>query len=263
MRGIHLFHYGPSSCSQRVRMALIEKGLTYESHVVDLGTRAQFHSDFLAINPRGLVPALVEDGNRVVESIDIIVYLDEHHPQPPLLGTGHSRSQSLLDRADRAQDALRSLTHEFMFRARGAMPQVDLDAYVLASPNSDSRAFLQSFAACDNEWLTRTDQALVAMSSALDVIEAELSDRFWLEGDLFGLADIAWVTTAHRLEAMGWPWTRWPAVAAWYYRAAERPSFKAAVLSFETAATRAALAGYVRRRAAEGTDVAQRLMELV
>ncbi|RZJ39514.1 MAG: glutathione S-transferase family protein, partial [Brevundimonas sp.] len=57
MSGLHLFHSGPSSCSQRVRLALAEKELAWVSHLVDLGVGEQLRPGYLAINPYGLVPA--------------------------------------------------------------------------------------------------------------------------------------------------------------------------------------------------------------
>ena len=262
LRGLHLFHYGPSTCSQRVRIALAEKELDYADHVVDLAARAQLRPEFLAINPRGLVPALVDNGTRVIESVDIIGYLDQRYPLPPLVGPDAADSNTLRSAADGAQDPLRTLTHEFAFRARGEPRRDDLEAYVRAAPDPEAGAFFFSFADNGPDWATRVDQASRAMVDALDRLERAIDGRPWLEGASFGLADIAWAPTVHRLVTIGWPWERWPLVEQWYGRVAARPSFASAVLAFEPSGPRAALAGYVARRAAEGTGVAQRLSEL-
>jgi len=82
-----LYHYFRSSASYRVRIALNLKGLAYDAVAVDLrpGVMAQRSAEYLALNPEGLVPVLV-DGERVfTQSLAIIEYLDETHPQPPLL----------------------------------------------------------------------------------------------------------------------------------------------------------------------------------
>ena len=75
-QGLHLLHFQGSACSQKVRIFLAEKGLTWESHPVDLLRQAHATSWFLGINPRGVVPVLVHDGVVHVESNDIMEYLD-------------------------------------------------------------------------------------------------------------------------------------------------------------------------------------------
>jgi maleylacetoacetate isomerase len=82
-----LYHYFRSSASYRVRIALNLKGLAYESVAVDLRPQvhAQRAAEFLALNPQGLVPVLVDGGRVLTQSLAIIEYLDETHPQPPLL----------------------------------------------------------------------------------------------------------------------------------------------------------------------------------
>jgi maleylpyruvate isomerase len=81
-----LYDYFRSSAAYRVRIALNLKGLTPERAFVHLRKGAQRAEDYLALNPQGLVPALVTDGGDVLtQSLAIVEYLDETHPQPPLL----------------------------------------------------------------------------------------------------------------------------------------------------------------------------------
>ena len=80
-----LYHYYRSSASYRVRIALNLKGLPYEAVAVDLLKSAQRSAEFLALNPEGLVPVLVEGERALTQSLAIIEYLEETCPQPPLL----------------------------------------------------------------------------------------------------------------------------------------------------------------------------------
>ncbi|MDB6087978.1 MAG: maiA [Gammaproteobacteria bacterium] len=82
-----LYTYFRSSAAFRTRIALNLKGIVYESVAVDLRAAASAHRKpaFLAVNPQGLVPALEHDGSTIAQSLAIIEYLDETHPDPPLL----------------------------------------------------------------------------------------------------------------------------------------------------------------------------------
>ena len=71
-KGVHVLHFMGSSCSQKLRIFLNVKGIEWESHPVDLFTNENFQPWFLGINPRGLVPVLVDDGAVHIESNDII-----------------------------------------------------------------------------------------------------------------------------------------------------------------------------------------------
>jgi maleylacetoacetate isomerase len=90
-----------SSASFRVRIALNLKGLAYEPAFVHLGRGEHRRPEFAAINPQALVPAFEENGVCLVQSLAILEYLEERHPDPPLLpkdaaGRARVRSISLL-----------------------------------------------------------------------------------------------------------------------------------------------------------------------
>jgi maleylpyruvate isomerase len=82
-----LHGYYRSSASYRVRVALNLKGIACESVAVDLRApaSAQRQPAFLALNPQGLVPVLVDGDSVITQSLAIIEYLEETHPLPPLL----------------------------------------------------------------------------------------------------------------------------------------------------------------------------------
>jgi maleylacetoacetate isomerase/maleylpyruvate isomerase len=81
-----LYNYFRSSASFRVRIALALKGLDYDYLPVHLLKNEQRESGFVELSSTGLVPSLVDDdGHRLHQSMAIIEYLDEAHPEPPLL----------------------------------------------------------------------------------------------------------------------------------------------------------------------------------
>lgn len=100
---MRLYSYFRSSASYRVRIALALKGLSYEYAAVHLVKNEQLSESFRAVAPAQLVPALVVDGEGgdepvLTQSLAIIEYLDEAHPEPPLLpkdATGRARVRAI------------------------------------------------------------------------------------------------------------------------------------------------------------------------
>lgn len=82
---MQLYNFFRSGTSHRTRIALNLKGLAYDYIPVSLATEEHLGSAFKAINPQGLVPALVDDGRVLIQSPAIIEWLEERHPNPPLL----------------------------------------------------------------------------------------------------------------------------------------------------------------------------------
>jgi maleylacetoacetate isomerase len=80
-----VYGYFRSSASYRLRIALNLKGLTAEQSFIHLRKREQTAPDYLAVNPMGLVPSLVEGDRTLTQSLAIIEYLEEAHPDPALL----------------------------------------------------------------------------------------------------------------------------------------------------------------------------------
>lgn len=80
-----LYTYFRSSAAFRVRIALNIKGIAYEPHVVWLPDGEQKSEAYKQINPQGLVPTLIDDGQRLNQSMAIVEYLEETHPEPALL----------------------------------------------------------------------------------------------------------------------------------------------------------------------------------
>jgi maleylacetoacetate isomerase len=91
---MELYNYFRSSASFRVRIALALKGLPYDYKPVHLARNEQFNESYAAVSASRLVPLLVDGEHSLTQSMAIIEYLDETHPQPPLLpGTPAERAR--------------------------------------------------------------------------------------------------------------------------------------------------------------------------
>ena len=86
---LQLYDYARSSAAFRVRLALLYKELEYKKIPVNLLDNIQQSTEYLKLNPTGLVPTLIDDsGNSIRQSLAIIEYLDEIYPLKPLLPEG-------------------------------------------------------------------------------------------------------------------------------------------------------------------------------
>jgi maleylacetoacetate isomerase len=95
---VKLYTYFRSSAAFRVRIALNLKGLAYEPAFVHLAKGEHRKPEYAAVDPQGLLPALVDDGQVLSQSLAIMEYLEERHPRPPLLpkdAPGRARVRSL------------------------------------------------------------------------------------------------------------------------------------------------------------------------
>ena len=127
-----LYTFWRSSAAYRARIALNMKGLAYESASKKLGAGEQNAPDYRAINPQALVPALEDGGQLYAQSLALIEYLDETHPEPPLLpkdppGRAHVRSMALAIACDiHPLNNLRVLNY---LKGPLAQPQAAVDAW--------------------------------------------------------------------------------------------------------------------------------------
>jgi len=80
-----LYNFFRSGTSHRLRIALNLKGLDYEYVPIDLRSEQHLGDEYRALNPQGLVPALVDNGRVLIQSPAIIEWLEERYPTPPLL----------------------------------------------------------------------------------------------------------------------------------------------------------------------------------
>jgi len=233
LNGIHLWHAGLSTCSQRARITLAELGLGFESHLVDLHAGENATEAYQQIHPNGVVPAMVHDGTLVIESIDIIAYLDE------TLGHGQLRPASqeqdiarLLKQANEAQPQLKLCTFEFLFQAAPSVPESVAEEFQKTHKNEWLKQFHKDYRSGFER--SRVHEAVNDVHADFQMLDQLCSDgRAWLAGPDFSLADIAWMPNFHRFELIGWPFDRYPELKRWFAAASGRDSYHTALQEWE------------------------------
>ena len=199
-----LYHLWLSPYSRKVRVALAEKKLEFELQLEKTWHR---RPEFLALNPAGKVPVIVEDDGTVLSvSTPICEYLDEVYPDRCLIG---------LDPAGRAE--IRRLINWF-----------DLKFGVEVTHNLVDEKLMKRVIGLGGPDSQAVRAGKHNIHYHLDYIGYLTERRTWLGGDDFSLADI---TAAAHISAVDYigdvPWEDHAPAKDWYARVKSRPSFRA------------------------------------
>jgi len=201
-----LYNYFRSSAAYRARIALALKGLPYDYVAVNLRAGAQSAPDYRRLNPQALVPTLVDGEVTVPQSLAIIEYLEETHPEPAFL----PRTP-----AERA-------------RVRALALAIACDIHPLN--NSRVLAFLGEKFAQDEEGRNRWARHWIGLGFA--AIERELAASPWTgrfcHGDSPGLADICLVPQVYNAGRVAAPLGDYPTIRRIDEACRALPAFRAA-----------------------------------
>jgi len=231
---LELYHHGSSACAAKVRFALAEKRLSWTSRYVDILKGEQFTPEFLAINPKAVVPALVHDGAVIVESTVICEYVEEVFPQHPIypstpLERAHVRvwTKAVDEELHPACSAITYVvSHRHTILRTGAGSFED---FLARGANEGTAARTLKW-----QWI---QQGLDAPGAAdkirlydayLHKMERALAGSDWLVGERLTMADVAMAPYVNRLAALAmeqlWERGRLPRVEGWFERVRARPA---------------------------------------
>lgn len=205
-----LYDFSLAPNPRRVRMFLAEKGVEIPLVQINTREREQFSDTYKAVNPYCTVPALeLDDGTCISESVAICRYIEEVHPEPPLMGRD-ARDKAIVEMWNRraelegylaAAEAIRNGLPMFEDRALaglpGGVPQVP----------------------------ALVERGRQTMARFFDHLDVQLADHRYVAGDAFSIADItAFVTIefAKRIEIEAPEQCR--NVARWHAEIGDRPS---------------------------------------
>ena len=207
---LELYWGSGSTPAWRALLGLHVKGLPFTGHLLSFSARETRGEAFLAINPRGKVPALVHGELKLGESLAILAYLDGLQPEPPLFGRGPAEAarvwRACLEYENYAGPTISALARPLLF---GAAPE-----------------------------LGTLEAAVPGVVDELDRLEAAVSARAAIVGEALSAADLVWYCGLRFLErALSRPKAephalglfpllgRWPGLRAWAARVEATPRF--------------------------------------
>ena len=239
-----LYHGSTSVCAIKARATLEEKGLPWESELLDLQRGDQHRPEYLRLNPNAVVPTLVHDGRVLIESTLIIEYLDEAFPQPALMPREpYLRAQARLF-MKKIDDGLHAATSTVTFAAAFRRHFLELAPEELAArlariPDPAYRE-RQRLSIEQGLQAPHVAAALRSFDRYFGDMEQALSASPWLAGEAYSLADAAATPYVNRAAMLGMEalWRRRPRLAAWREKVMARASFDRAVSRWFTDADR-------------------------
>lgn len=231
MADITLYCFPQSTCSQKVRLALWEKDITFEERHVDHKNREHLSDWYLKLNPNGVVPTMTDGDDVIIDSSVILEYLEEVYPE-------HEMSPDNPVKRAHMRKWLRYLEEvptpairvpSFNKHLAKRYENMEDDAYQqMADEHPVRKHFYKrmnktGFSAEETaEAIDRLDSAAQRVAEALDG-----HGKDWIMGDMLTIVDAAYMPTVDRMIDLGLGdmiFDR-PSLKAWYERYSARPSF--------------------------------------
>lgn len=238
---LKIYHAGNSVCSQKVRIVLAEKSTLWESIELDLTKREQFTTEYLRLNPEGVVPTLVtSDGVVIRESSVIIDYIDQLNPDNPLMPTDidmHFLTRLWLTRTIEIHAAINSITFASMIRddIKSKMNEQQIEQWVASNLNpqiAEKRRDLMKYGAKS----VYVGGALFTLETMLKDMDLALSQSAWLTGDDYRLADATLIAYIDRMDKLAifdlWP-SEYVNILQWLNASRKRPSYETAIVKYD------------------------------
>jgi len=199
--------------ARRVRWFLAEKGITVETRQIDLPSGENLKPEYLAINPRGVIPTLVlDDGTVIDESVSICRYFEEVQPEPNLLGRD-PKEKAVIDSWQRRAEldglyavalAFRNSTPVFVNRAVPGCPE----------PTEQLQPMVE--------------RGVMMTRRFFDMLDTRLGESEYVAGDRFSIADItAFITLNFARWIKVSPSEQHTNIARWSETVAARPASRA------------------------------------
>jgi glutathione S-transferase len=230
-KGVHLFHYAASNCAMRVRLQLEEKGIEWVDRYVDIRAQENLTPEYFDIHPQGLVPAIIHDGVIVHESADILLYIEEHFPEPSLLPKGEAALAEMHEwlQFTRAKHVSVIKTWAYGRNRKPTKTKETMPVFEKLQKDPELLAFHRMTMTEENipeEKIRTAEEVLLERFARIDKM---VSDKPFMQGDQPTLADIAWIPQYALLQRNDFPFAQFPNFMAWVNRWKQRPAYQEAI----------------------------------
>ena len=235
---LKVYDFPESVCCQKIRLGLAEKGVDFVTAPVWIDQGEQFSEEFLALNPKAVVPVIEHDGRVVTESTIINEYIDEAFEGPALMPSDpflRSRkrywSRVLDDQIHMPHTTALSFVIALRFAILATQDTPEKQQAHLNNIRDPLSRRIQREAFEQGYESPMFKDAVLAFDRMLSDMEKELSTSAWLAGDALSLADLDIAPYVHRLATLQLHpmWDKRPNVARWYEQLQGRPSWKTAI----------------------------------
>jgi len=234
---IELYHFWSSVCSVRCRMALEEKGVAWTSRYTDIFRFEHLTPEYLALNPDGVVPTLVHNGEPIRESTIINEYIDQAFDGPSLMPADPLKVARMREFNRKCEDAFDGIVKLTMVKY--ILPKLlnrwSREELLTQAARRPTKYYQDVHARAVRGEIPDSELAAARarIEDLLDLFEAKLDPGPWIVGKEFSLADINIAPYVYRLSALGadqfWSKDRRPHVNEWYRLLSSRPAFQKAV----------------------------------
>jgi glutathione S-transferase len=230
---LKLYNFPQSTCSQKVRLTLWEKGIDFIDRPVDSTKREHLSDWYLKLNPNGVVPTLIHDDAVIIDSSVIIEYLDEVFPDHPLIPSdpverAHMRKW-LRYFEEVPTPAVRVPSfNQYLSRRFDKLSQEQFDTF--AENHPIRRQFYRKMRKEKGFDERETHSAVDRLRQTVEYMEKGLaaSGGPWLMGDTLTLADYCIAPTIDRMNDLGLAeaWADCPRVTAWFDKVRRQPAYE-------------------------------------
>jgi len=225
---LRLYHFPAAICAQKNRICLAEKGVQWDS--VDARNLLRT-PEYLKLNPAGYAPTLVHDDRVITESRIISEYVDESFGGPSLQPRNSYGRAVMRTWSKQVDDSLHGTIFLLSFvpfsdELKRSKSEEELLKMLPLDLQKRERAMNMLQLGYKSPYIL---PALQRMQKLISDMQATLSQTKWLAGESYTLADADLTPYLQRLTDLGldWLWEDRAAVAAWFDRVRQRPSFSA------------------------------------
>ena len=229
---LELYHNDMSTCAQKVRLTLAEKGLEWEGHHMNLRKGETRTPEYIKMNPGAVVPTLVDNGTIICESTVIMEYLEDAYPEKsvrPKDPIEIARMRGWLKQLDEGlHAAVGTISNSVAFRYQTmeGRTEEEVITHINLIPEQAKRDRMMevTLKGVDSSYF---EPAIKRWDKLFSDMEAALNENSWLTGDTYSLADIAYTPYLTRMDHVQFMdlFERRPKILAWYERVKARPNY--------------------------------------